>query len=315
MKMPVAKPASYPRIQQRQRLTRLSQRLVNYSFVLPAGLFLLVFIAYPILFNVRISFQDLQAINLLRGDAPFVGWTNYQAVLANPVFLTAVRNTLIFTAGSIVFQLSIGLALALFYNRNFPGSQTMRGLYLIAWTIPVIVVGAIFRWLLDGQFGVINWVLRSLGMIEGPIFWLSNPELALGAVIFINIWLGIPFNMALLLAGLQGIPKELFEAASIDGASKTSQLWHITLPMLRPAILAVLLLGLIYTFKVFDLIWVTTSGGPVNATHVLSTLAYRMVFQQFQFGPGAAILNMLFVVLFVISLFYLWNIRREEVHG
>lgn len=289
-----------------------SSQLVNYTFVLPATLFLLLFIAYPVFFNIRISFQDLKAINLLRGDAPFVGLANYSAVLANPLFLKAVGNTLLFTAGSIFFQVAIGLALALFYNRRFPGSLVMRGLYLIAWTIPVLVVGAVFRWMLDGQFGLINWALRSLGLIDGAVFWLSEPNLALGAVTFVNIWLGVPFNMALLLAGLQGIPHALYEAADIDGASKPAKFWTITLPILRPALLAVLLLGLIYTFKVFDLIWVMTQGGPVNATHVLSTLAYRMVFGQFSFGPGAAVLNLLFGVLFVVSLLYLWNIRREE---
>ena len=288
-----------------------SHRLVNYTFVLPLALFLGAFIAYPVFFNITISFQDLRAINLLSGDAPFVGFDNYRAVLANPVFLQAIRNTLVFTAGSIIFQLTIGLALALFYNLNFPGSKIMRGLYLIAWTIPIIVVGAIFRWMFEGQVGIFNWLLGSFGVIDGPVFWLANRDLALGAVIFINIWLGIPFNMTLLLAGLQGIPNELYEAAEIDGASNPSKFWYITLPLLRPALLAVLLLGLIYTFRAFDLVWVTTSGGPVNATHLISTFAYRAVFQQFSFGPGAAMLNLLFLVLFGISLLYLWNLRRE----
>lgn len=296
----------------RQRLINSSRRLVNYSFVLPAALFLMAFVAYPVFFNLRISFQDLRAVNLLSGDAPFVGWDNYAAIFANPVFIKAVGNTFIFTAGSIVFQLSIGLALALFYNLNFPGSRIMRGFYLIAWTIPIIVVGAVFRWMLEGQVGLFNWALRSLGIIDGPIFWLSDPNLALGAVTFVNIWLGIPFNMALLLAGLQGIPHELYEAAEIDGASRLSKFWYITLPLLRPALLAVLLLGLIYTFRVFDLIWVMTSGGPVNATHTISTFAYRTIFDQFSFGPGAAMLNLLFLVLFIISLLYLWNLRRKE---
>lgn len=295
------------------RGTRPSLRaLVPYTFVLPAGLFLLAMVAYPVFFNIRMSFQDLKAINLLGGDAPFVGFGNYQEIFADPIFWQVVRNTLLFTAGSLVFQISIGLALALFYNRPFPGSRVMRGLYLIAWTIPVLVVGAVFRWMLDGQVGLINWVLRDLGIIEGNVFWLSDPNLALGAVTFINIWLGVPFNMALLLAGLQGIPHELYEAADIDGANKTSKFWFVTLPILRPALFAVGLLGLIYTFKVFDLIWVTTGGGPVNATHVLSTVAFQMVFQQFSFGPGAAVLNTLFVALFFVSLLYLWTTRREE---
>ncbi|MEM6428485.1 MAG: sugar ABC transporter permease [Deinococcota bacterium] len=301
-----------PKVGKNTFLKLLAKQWVNYSFVLPAAIFLLVFIAYPVLFNFRMSFQDVRAINLLNGGADWVGLTNYRTILANTVFHQAARNTLIFTAGSVLFQLSIGLALALFYNLEFPGSRWMRGLYLIAWTIPIIVVAAVFRWLFDGQVGVFNYWLESLRIIEDNIFWLSEPDVALGAIIFINIWLGIPFNMALLLAGLQGIPHELYEAAEIDGANVPQRFAFITFPLLRPALFAVTLLGLIYTFKVFDVVWATTQGGPFNTTHLVATLAFRTIFVQFQFGTGAAMLNLLFVVLFGISLLYLWNLRYEE---
>ncbi len=293
------------------RRSHLMRQLVNYSFVLPAGVFLLLFIAYPIFFNFRISFQDLKAINLMSGDAPWVGFSNYAEIFSSPLYRQAARQTFIFTAGSIVFQLFFGLALALFYNRPFPGNKTMRGLYLIAWTIPAVVVGIVFRWLFDGQVGVINWLLTTLNITQENIFWLADLQLALVAVI-INIWLGIPFNMALLLAGLQGIPDELYEAAEIDGASGGAKLRYVTLPLLRPALVATLLLGLIYTFKVFDVIWVTTQGGPFNATQVFSTVAFQMIFSQFLFGEGAAVLNTLFLILFCVSLLYLWNLRYEE---
>jgi multiple sugar transport system permease protein len=287
----------------------------DYLFILPAGLFLLAFMVYPILFNIQMSFRDMKAINLLGPGAPWVGFQNYSEIFANPDFTQALRNSVLFTVFSLVFQMGIGLALALFYSRPFPGSVAMRSLYLIAWTIPVVVTGAVFRWLLDGQAGVINWVLESLHVINGPVYWLTEPNTALGAIIFINIWLGIPFNLVLLLAGLQGIPNELYEAASVDGAGGWTKFLHITLPLLRPALLATLMLGLIYTFKVFDLIWATTQGGPVNATEVLPTLAYKLVFQQFAFGQGAAVLNIMFAALFVLSLIYLWSIRREEARG
>ncbi len=297
----------------RQRRTRqLGRQLVNYSFVAPAALFLVMLIAYPMAFNIRLSFQDLKAINLLQGDAPWVGFANYRTVLADPVFWQAVRNTLTFTFGLIFFQLTIGLALALFYNQRFPGSTWMRGLYLVSWTVPAIAVAAVFRWLFDGQVGVINWLLTRLGIIDSNIFWFADPNVALGAIITVNVWLGVPFNMALLLSGLQGIPSELYEAAQIDGASGSARLRHITLPLLRPTIFAVLLLGLIYTFKVFDVVWATTQGGPFNMTHVLSTLAFSNIFQQFLFGPGAAMLNLLFIVLFCVALLYLLNLRNEE---
>lgn len=310
MKKTLSHPAQQTR-DSSSALKRLSRQLVNYSFVLPAAIFLVIFIAYPVFFNINMSFQDMKAANLLTGG-DWVGFDNYRTVLANPVFTKAVRNTFFFTLGSVVFQLVIGLALALFYNIGFPGSRWMRGLYLIAWTIPTIVVAAIFRWLLDGQAGVANWLFITLGLLNEKVSWLSDIHLALPAITVINIWLGIPFNMALLLAGLQGIPKELYEAASIDGASRGSKLRFITLPLLRPALVAVLLLGLIYTFKVFDVVWATTQGGPFNATHLVSTLAFEQIFRKFLFGQGAAMLNLLFVVLFGISLLYLWNLQNEE---
>jgi len=286
--------------------------LSNYLFVAPAAIFLLALLVYPVVYNLVIAFQDLRAINLLSGGAEWVGFENYREVIADADFRQAVRNSALFTGFSLVFQFAIGFALALFYNQSFPGARWMRGLFLIAWAVPVVATGAIFRWLLDGDFGVINWALRTLGLLDGNIDWLTEPDRALAAVIFINIWLGIPFNMILILAGLQGVPSSLYEAAAIDGAGKGRRFWHITLPLLRPALLAVLLLGLIYTFKVFDLILITTRGGPLGSTEVLPTLAYKLVFSQFNFGQGAAVLNVLFVVLFAVSLAYLWSVRREE---
>lgn len=294
------------------RRRRALASLKNYLFVAPAAIFLLGLLVYPVVYNVIIAFQDLRAINLLSGGAEWVGFDNYREIFADRSFREAAGNSLIFTGFSLVFQFVIGLALALFYNQPFPGSRWMRGLFLIAWAVPVVATGAIFRWLLDGDFGVINWVLRTIGLLEGNIDWLTEPDRALAALIFVNVWLGIPFNMILILAGLQGIPSGLYEAAAIDGAGRWKRFWHITLPLLRPALLAVIMLGLIYTFKVFDLIWVTTRGGPLESTEVLPTLSYKLVFQQFRFGTGAAVLNVLFVALFLVSLVYLWTVRREE---
>lgn len=297
------------------RRRRWRRGLANYLFVAPAGLLLLAVMVFPILFNVQMSFRDVRAVNLLSGDAPWVGLAHYADLLSDPGFWETVRHSVLFTVGSIVFQVAIGLALALFYSQRFPGATAMRAYYLIAWTIPIVVSGAVWRWLLDGRFGVVNWVFRSVGLAQEPVNWLAEPDLALGAVIGVNIWLGIPFNLILLLAGLQAIPRELYEAASVDGASALQRFRHVTLPLLRPALLAVLILGLIYTFKVFDLIWIMTGGGPIGATEVLPTLAYKLVFQQFQFGSGAAVLNLQVLVLLVLAVAYLRAQRREEAMG
>lgn len=280
----------------------------------PAALFLLFFMVYPVVFNISLSMRDVTAATLLdTSQNTFVGLKNYATVMQNPAFVTTVINTLLFTFFSLVFQLGLGIALAIFYTRKFPGAAYMRGLYLVAWTIPIVVSGSIFRWLLDGDAGVINFFLRKLGLIAQSVFWVSDANTALVSVIFVNIWLGLPFNLTLLVAALQSLPEEVFEAASIDGATGWQKFRFVTLPMLRPALLSILVLGLIYTFKVFDLVFIVTGGGPLNSSDVVSTLAYKLVFRNFLFGQGAAVLNLLFVVLFILSLLYIRTTHREEV--
>ena len=190
----------------------------------------------------------------------------------------------------------------------------MRGLYLIAWTIPTIVSGAVFKWLLEEK-GVINFLLASTGFInitENPILWTSDAKTALASTIIANIWLGLPFNLTLLVAALEGIPRDIYEAGDLDGATGWRRFWFLTLPLVRPALFSVLILGLIYTFKVFDLVYIITGGGPLGASDVVSTFAYRKLFGQYLYGEGAAVLNLLFVLLFVLSLFYVRSVNREE---
>jgi multiple sugar transport system permease protein len=286
--------------------------LTPYLFVLPAAVFLVALVLYPVLYNIQLSFRDVTARTLLSGAAPWVGFDNYREVVADPTFRKAVLDSIVFTVTSIVLQIGVGMALALLHQCEFPGSRTMRSLYLVAWAVPVVVSGAVFRWLLDGRFGVVNWALRSAGLSSGVTPWLAEPDTALAAVVLVNVWLGLPFTMVLLVAGLRGIPQELHDAASVDGAGAWRRFRHITVPLLRPALLAVLVLGLIYTFRGFDLIWVLTRGGPVDATQVLPTYAFELVFQQFRLGQGAAAMNVLFVALFVLSLVYLRTLRRED---
>ena len=294
-----------------QPTRRRPLRLGNYLFILPAIVFLLLFMVYPIALNISMSFKDVTAATLL-GGAPWVGLKNYVDVLHNPAFGHTVGNTVIFTVASLVFQIAIGLALAVFYNRSFPGYSYMRGLYLLAWSIPIVVSGTVWRWLFDGESGVINYLLRSLHLAPDRIYWTSDANFSLAAVIVVNIWLGIPFNLSLLLAAMQGLPQEVYEAAEIDGATKAQQFRYVTLPLLRPALLSTLVLGLIYTIKVFDVVFITTAGGPLDSSQVVSTFAYKLVFQQYQFGQGAALLNMLFVLLLVLAVFYVRSISREE---
>ena len=163
----------------------------------------------------------------------------------------------------------------------------MRSLFLIAWAIPVVVSGVTFKWLFDGEAGLINYLLTQLGWVRAPIYWLDDPHMSLWTIIIANTWLGIPFFLTLISAALQTIPHTLYEAAAIDGANHFARFWRITLPLLRPALFSCLILGLIYTTRVSDLVWITTQGGPLDSSQVFSTLAYKYVFEQFRFGDGA----------------------------
>lgn len=296
----------------RRRRGRLGRLLADYLFLVPALLFIAATMLYPVWTNLRMSLHDVTVMTFLRGNALFVGLDNYRELVADPVFRQALGLSVLFTAGSLLFQFSIGFALALFFNRPFPGNATLRALLLLAWLLPTVVSGSLFRWMLDGDFGVINWALVSLGLLDDGRYWLIEPATALAGTILANVWVGIPFNMVLLLAGLQSISPTLYEAAGVDGATGWQRFWSLTVPLMRPVALSVLLLGLIYTFKVFDLIYVMTGGGPVDATTVLPIYTYKLTFGFFRFGEGAAAATLLLVGLTGFALVYLWAARREE---
>lgn len=279
---------------------------VGLLFVLPAFLYMLVFVGYPIGSNFLLSLQDVTVKTLRTDIKEFVGLRNYVELFqADNVLLLSMWNTLVFTVVCIVFQFLIGFALAIFFNKKFSLSKPVRGLLLMPWMIPITITGLMFKFMFGTDVGVINFFLKSFGLIQGNIDWLTNTTTAMPAVIIANIWIGIPFNLILLSTGLTTIPAELYESASIDGASKIQSFWNITLPMLKPTIESVLILGFIYTFKVYDLVYVMTSGGPVNATQLLSTYSYKLSFELFKYSKGAAVANILFIILFFVSLLYL----------
>ena len=305
--------ASYGAVDHTHHRSRGWRHTGPYLYLVPALLYLAVTLLYPIYSNMRMSLHDVNVSTFLAGDQPWVGLENYRTLFNDPAFWNAVRLSVTFTAGSIVFQFTIGLALALLFNTPFPGNNVLRSLMLLGWLMPTILSGSVFLWMLDGDSGIINYALTSLGMIDEKQYWLIDPGTALAGTIVANIWVGIPFNMLLLLAGLQAIPTTLYEAASIDGASGWTQLRTITLPLLRPVALSVLLLGLIYTFKVFDLIYVMTGGGPVDVTTVLPIYTYQQTFQFFNFGIGAAAAVVLLLAMLGIAVAYIWISRHEEV--
>lgn len=299
-----------------QTRRRLSQRqweyITGFLFTGPALVYMLLLIGYPIAYNIVLSFKDVSAFNLAAGGVrPFIGFQNYATVFADETMNPAVWNTFYYTISCLVFQFSLGLLFALLFNVRFSFAQPLRGLLVVSWMMPVTVTALLFKYMLSAN-GIIDIVLQGVGLTHQPMDWLVHQGTAIYGPIIANTWIGVPFNMLLLATGLTGIPEELYETASIEGARPIQKFFYITLPLLRPAIMAVLVLGFVYTFKVFDLIFVMTGGGPVNATEVLATFAYKLSFRFYYFGQGAAVANILFLILFCVALVYLTLIRKEE---
>jgi len=279
-----------------------------------ALVFLLALAGAPLLYNVLMSFQQVDMFTLGALFRPFVGFDNYVAVVRMPEFWLVTRNTLIFVFGSMSGQFVLGFALALFFTQKFPGAATIRGLFLVSWVMPGLVVGAIWSWILAGDFGVLNVILKSFGIIDANIFWKSDPNFSIWAIVIANIWLGLAFNMLLLSVGLAAIPDDLYEAAELDGANALQRFWTITLPMMRPTIGAVLSLGLIGTLQQFDLFPALTEGGPANSSNVAGFWSWQLSFKLYDFAKGATVSVMMFVLVLFASIVYVRS-TRHEVRG
>ena len=278
---------------------------IGLLFILPAFLYMMFFVGYPIISNIILSTQNVSVRNLVNGQKKFIGLDNYVAIFQDGVFRKAMVNTLTFTVACLLFQFLIGFVLALLFNKNFSFSKPVRGLTMIPWMMPMTVTALMFKFMFSTDVGIINYILKSSGIISENIEWLTTPGTAMIAVVFANVWIGIPFNTILISTGLTTIPQELYESASVDGANGWQKLTRITLPLLRPTIESVLVLGFIYTFKVYDLVYVMTEGGPVNSTHLLSTYSYKLSFDMFQYSKGSSVANILFLILLAVGMIYL----------
>lgn len=278
---------------------------VGLLFILPAFIYMMIFIGYPIVSNIILSLQNVSVMNLVNGKKQFVGLANYITIFKSDVFVKSMLNTLIFTVGSLFFQFLIGFGLALFFTQNFKTAKVVRGILMVPWMMPMTVTALMFKLIFATDIGVLNHIFRSMHLLSANVDWLTNPKTAMIGVIAANVWIGIPFNTILLSTGLTTIPTELYESAAVDGANGFRRFLHITLPLLRPTIESVLVLGFIYTFKVYDLVYVMTEGGPVNATHLLSTYSYKLSFDMFKYSEGSAVANVLLVILLLVGILYM----------
>jgi multiple sugar transport system permease protein len=287
----------------RRSLVPQKGRLEPYGYLSPTLLLLLVLMLVPIGMVIRYSLMD----NVITNKHPeFTGLSNYTEVLSDSVFWLAVKNTAFFTGVSVVAHLVLGMGFALLLNTTLLGSATkaiFRVLYILPWLFTVAIIAVLWRLLLNPN-GVLNYILQDLGLINSKVEWLASPSIALFSVTFINIWSGYPFYMMSLLAGLQGIPRDLYEAAHLDGAGPVNRFLHVTLPQLRPIIVSIAMLDIIFTTQQFALIWMTTGGGPINVTEMLSTFTYKLAFNRYEFSVASASAVTIFAFSMVLAFFY-----------
>jgi multiple sugar transport system permease protein len=280
------------------------KRWAAWAFLAPITVYLAAFYAYPLYRNLDLSLRHYTVRSFVHGDAEFIGLDNYRSVFADPTFLPALAHTVIFTAVSLALQFCIGLALAVFFAQHFRLSATLRALFLVPWLLPLIVSASTWAWMLNSESGIVNTALGLAGL--EPVNWLTSPDWSLASVTIANVWIGVPFNLVVLHSGLQGIAPEVHEAAMLDGATGWQRFWRVTFPLLRPVSAVTLLLGLVYTLKVFDIIWIMTKGGPVDSSTTFATWSYRLGFGNPlpAFGPGAAVGNLLILTAVVFGLVY-----------
>ena len=265
--------------------------LTGWLFIAPAMILAFALVVYPFTYNVWLSFIDRTA----RRPGEFVGPDNYLRILSDADLLATTWRTVLWTVGVVGGQIVLGLGLAIVLNRRFAGRGWARASLLIPYALSTVTVVFVWRWMLNDINGVVNFSLMSLGVIGSPIVFLNGPVSAMLTVIVVGIWQATPFTVILLLAGLQSIPRELYDACQVDGGSKWTEFYHVTLPLLRPVLATVILIKTIWTFNWFDLVWLFTAGGPADATRILPIAVYEEGFRKFQFSQAAAIGVVMFV--------------------
>jgi multiple sugar transport system permease protein len=289
-------------------------RAARWAFLLPAIGYVLFAFAIPVVYNLVLSFEQTSPATVSHLTAPFAGWSNYTTTLKDPVADSAIVRTFSFTVLSLLFQFLIGFGLALLFNLRFPLRKFARSLILVPWLLPLLVTGVIFKFLFQLQAGAVNQILLDLHLVRQPVGFEVAPGWAYLTVLITNVWIGVPFFTVLLYSALQDVPAELTEAARIDGAGAWQRLIRVTLPIIRPVIEVVFVLGFVFTVKVFDVVIGLTNGGPANSTQLIATWAYNLSFQNFDYGAGAAMNTVLLLVALVAAPLYLW-LNRESLRG
>ncbi|UCH46912.1 MAG: sugar ABC transporter permease [Betaproteobacteria bacterium] len=285
-----------------------NRNVLGMLFMLPGAAILVVFLTYPLGLGVWLGFTDAK---VGRGGE-WIGIENYQWLWDDSVFRLSIFNTFLYTVVASVIKFGLGLWLALLLNRHLPFKSFLRAIVLLPFIVPTVLSAIAFWWIYDAQFSVVSWTLVKLGLIDEYINFLGEPNLARASTIAANVWRGVPFVAICLLAGLQTISPTMYEAAAIDGATPWQQFRNVTLPMLSPIIAVVMTFSVLFTFTDFQLIWVLTRGGPINATHLMATLSFQRAIPGGALGEGAAIATAMIPFLLAAILFSYFGLQRRR---
>jgi len=301
--------AEAKRLPVRPRANRFlkSEALTGYSLISPAVFLMLVLLAYPFALAVYISLTD----RILGEPGKLIWFRNFIKLLQDSLFLQTVWNSFIYTTSTVLLKMILGIILALLLNQEIPCRNLVRGALLLPWIVPTSLSVLTWLWMFDSLFSVVNYILLGLGLITRKIPWLGDPFWAMVSVIIVNTWRGLPFFAISFLAGLMTIPRELYEAAETDGARGFRKFWHITLPLLQPVIAVVVLFSTIWTFADFQIVYILTHGGPINATQIFATMAYDVALVAGRIGEGSAISLFLFPALLFAIILMLRYLRRD----
>jgi multiple sugar transport system permease protein len=279
----------------------------SWIMLAPGVLFLLAFVAYPFFYGIYLSLQDRRVAQV----GTFVGLANFVTLAHDRVFWQVTTNTFVYTIVTTILKVIGGLAMALVMNQAFRGRNLTRAFLLLPFIVPTILSTVAWMWILDPTFSVVNWTLVNTGAIKQGFSWLGNATLAMVSIIVVNTWRGTPFYGVTLLAGLQTIPPDLYEAAAIDGATITQRFWHVTLPVIKPVLVIVTMFSVIFTFSDFQLVYALTHGGPANATHLFATYAFDIGMSGGQLGMGAAVALAMLPPLGLLIVVLTLYLRRE----
>ena len=285
------------------------EALTGLAFIAPALLLVGAIVLYPIVEIVLMSFSKVNSI-AQRGE--FIGLANYQQFLDDPVFGNVVLQTLLWTVVIVGVTTLMSIPVALALNMRFPGRRFARALLIIPWAASLMINAIIWRWIFDGQYSIINGTLMALGVIHEPIIWLGTDVINWFSLLFVGILVSIPFTSFSVLAGLQAISPELYEAARVEGAGFLYTLRRVTIPLVKPTLIVTTVLNVIYVFNSFPIIWVMTEGGPAYHTDILVTFLYKKAFREGQFGMASAIAVVVFLGLFAFTIVFTW-LTRERV--